>query len=191
MELVFATGNPNKIKEVRALLGEDWDLKSLVDIGCHEDIAETADTLEGNALIKARYVYQKFGLNCFSEDTGLEIDALDGHPGVKTARFAGPQKNDEDNMALAIEKLKDKNDRSAQFRTVFALIINGEEHLFEGIARGEILAKKQGEEGFGYDPIFLPQGFEKSFAQMDKSTKNSISHRGQAFRKLMSFLKRI
>ncbi len=189
MNLVFATGNPNKVKEVQEILGADWKLKSLKDIGCLEDIPETADTLEGNALLKARYVYEKYNIDCFSEDTGLEIDSLEGAPGVHTARFAGPQKNAEDNMALALSKLEGKNDRAAQFRTVFALILEGKEYLFEGIARGTILKAKKGNQGFGYDPIFQPDGYDVSFAEMDKKTKNTISHRGKAFAKLMAFLK--
>jgi len=186
--LVFATGNPNKVREVRELIGEEYELKSLEDIGCTEEIPETQPTLEGNALQKARYVKENYGLDCFSEDTGLEIDALNGEPGVFTARYAGDAKDPQANMDKALNLLQEKTDRSAQFRTVVALILNGEEHLFEGVARGTIAESKQGEKGFGYDPIFIPKGHEQSFAQMDADLKNSLSHRGEAIRKLQVFL---
>jgi XTP/dITP diphosphohydrolase len=187
--LVFATGNPNKIKEANDLLPADLEVKGLKDIGCTEDVPETSPTIQGNALQKARYVFENYKVNCFSEDTGLEIDALNGEPGVYTARYAGEARDKEANMAKAIANLEGKSNRGAQFRTVIALIIDGEEHTFEGIARGTIAMQKQGTEGFGYDPIFIPAGFDRSFAQMTQTEKNEISHRGQAVRKLVKFLR--
>jgi XTP/dITP diphosphohydrolase len=187
--LVFATGNPNKIKEANDLLPADLEIKGLKDIGCTEDVPETSPTIQGNALQKARYVFENYKVNCFSEDTGLEIDALNGEPGVYTARYAGEARDKEANMAKAIANLEGKSNRGAQFRTVIALIIDGEEHTFEGIARGTIAMQKQGTEGFGYDPIFIPAGFDRSFAQMTQTEKNEISHRGQAVRKLVKFLR--
>jgi XTP/dITP diphosphohydrolase len=187
--LVFATSNPNKIKEANDLLPADLEVKGLKDIGCTEDVPETSPTIQGNALQKARYVFENYKVNCFSEDTGLEIDALNGEPGVYTARYAGEARDKEANMAKAIASLEGKSNRGAQFRTVIALIIDGEEHTFEGIARGTIAMQKQGTEGFGYDPIFIPAGFDRSFAQMTQAEKNEISHRGQAVRKLVKFLR--
>ena len=187
--LVFATSNPNKIKEANDLLPADLEVKGLKDIGCTEDVPETSPTIQGNALQKARYVFENYKVNCFSEDTGLEIDALNGEPGVYTARYAGEARDKEANMAKAIANLEGKSNRGAQFRTVIALIIDGEEHTFEGIARGTIAMQKQGTEGFGYDPIFIPEGFDRSFAQMTQAEKNEISHRGQAVRKLVKFLR--
>jgi len=186
--LVFATGNPNKVREVRELIGEEYELKSLKDIGCEEEIPEIEPTLEGNALLKARYVKENYGLDCFSEDTGLEIKALNGEPGVYTARYAGEEKDPQANMDKALRLLQEKENRSAQFRTVVALILDGKEHLFEGVAKGTIAEEKQGEKGFGYDPIFVPEGYKESFAQMDADLKNSLSHRGKAIRKLQAFL---
>lgn len=186
--LVFATGNPNKLKEVRALIGHKYTLKGLEDIGCTEDIPETSDTIAGNALLKARYVREHYQLDCFSEDTGLEVDALDGAPGIYSARFAGPQKNADDNMDLLLQKLAGKDNRQAQFRTVVALILEGQEYTFEGIIRGRIATKRRGEQGFGYDPLFIPDGYTQSFAQMDQQVKNEMSHRGRAIRKLQDFL---
>lgn len=187
--LVFATSNPNKIKEANDLLPADLEVKGLKDIGCTEDVPETSPTIQGNALQKARYVFENYQVNCFSEDTGLEIDALNGEPGVFTARYAGEARDKEANMAKAIANLEGKSNRGAQFRTVVALIIDGKEHTFEGIARGTIAMQKQGTEGFGYDPIFIPEGFDRSFAQMTQAEKNEISHRGQAVRKLVEFLR--
>jgi XTP/dITP diphosphohydrolase len=187
--LVFATSNPNKIKEANDLLPADLEVKGLKDIGCTEDVPETSPTIQGNALQKARYVFENYKVNCFSEDTGLEIDALNGEPGVYTARYAGEARDKEANMAKAIANLEGKSNRGAQFRTVIALIIDGEEQTFEGIARGTIAMQKQGTEGFGYDPIFIPAGFDRSFAQMTQAEKNEISHRGQAVRKLVKFLR--
>ena len=187
-KIVFATSNPNKIREVNEMIGDKYQFVGLKDIGCTEDVPETQETIKGNALQKARYVKEHYGVDCFSEDTGLEIDALDGAPGVITARYAGEQRNADDNMAKAIAELEGKNDRGAQFRTVISLILEGEEHLFEGIARGTIRTEKSGDGGFGYDPIFQPDGYAITFAEMDATTKNKISHRGQAVRKLVAFL---
>lgn len=186
--LVFATSNPNKIREVNEMLLGGIDIVGLEDIGCYEEIPETSPTIEGNALQKARYVFEKYGANCFSEDTGLEVDALNGEPGVYTARYAGEQRNSDDNMAKVIANLAGKANRGAQFKTVIALIIDGREHTFEGIARGTISHEKMGTDGFGYDPIFIPEGYETSFAQMSTTEKNKISHRGKAIRKLVAFL---
>ena len=159
------------------------------DIDCHDDIPETADTLEGNALIKARYIHEKFGVDCFADDTGLEVEALGGEPGVYSARYAGEECNPEDNMHKLLQNLTGKNNRNAQFRTVIALIINGEEKLFNGIVKGTISNEKMGDAGFGYDPIFIPEGYSESFAQMTSDMKNSISHRYRATEELSNYLK--
>lgn len=188
MKLIFATGNPHKMKEVQAMLGDVFAIQSLKDMGYHQDIPEPHPTLEENALEKARVIYQEYRVDCFSEDTGLEIDTLDGEPGVRTARYAGEEKSAIANMDKVLLNLKDKRNRAAQFRTVVALIIEGKEYTFEGIARGQICTEKSGTEGFGYDPIFQPQGYSITFAEMDKATKNEISHRGKAIRKLVAFL---
>lgn len=187
-KIVFATGNPNKIKEVKELLGNQFEIIGLKDIGCHEDIPETQPTIEGNALQKARYVVENYGVNCFAEDTGLEIESLNMEPGVFSARYAGPQRNSVDNMKLVLEKLKNHDNRNARFKTVVALIIDGEEFTFEGIVNGEISHKKTGDGGFGYDPIFLPEDQKISFAEMGSTEKNKISHRGRAVRKLIEWL---
>lgn len=187
--LIFATGNPHKIKEVSQLLGEAWDIRSLPEMGITEELPENQDTLEGNALEKARYIYEKLGENCFAEDTGLEIEALGGAPGVYTARFAGEDKDPDANMNRALELLRGQTNRRARFRTVIALILDGQEFLFEGIAEGNIRPEKSGAQGFGYDPIFEPQGFTQTFAQMDAPLKNRISHRGKAVQKLIAFLR--
>lgn len=189
MKLVFATNNKHKLEEVRAILGNRIEVLSLNDINCHDDIPETADTLEGNALIKARYIYEKFGVDCFADDTGLEVEALNGEPGVYSARYAGEDCNPEANMHKLLHNLTGKNDRDAQFRTVIALIIKGEEKLFNGIVKGTISNEKMGEAGFGYDPIFIPEGFSESFAQMTSEMKNSISHRYRATEELSNYLK--
>ena len=189
MKLVFATNNKHKLEEVRAILGNRIEVLSLNDINCHDDIPETADTLEGNALIKARYIYEKFGVDCFADDTGLEVEALNGEPGVYSARYAGEDCNPEANMHKLLHNLTGKNDRDAQFRTVIALIIKGEEKLFNGIVKGTISNEKMGEAGFGYDPIFIPEGFSESFAQMTSDIKNSISHRYRATEELSNYLK--
>ncbi len=186
--LVFATGNPHKVSEVKALLNERYEIKSLKDIGCEEDIPETSPSLEGNALLKARYVVEHYGLDCFSEDTGLEVAALDGEPGVYSARYASAGKDPEANIDLLLKKLEGEENRSARFRTVIALIQNGKEHTFEGIVNGHISRKRRGESGFGYDPVFIPDGYERSFAEMSQSEKNAISHRGRAIRNFLAFL---
>ncbi len=186
--LVFATSNPYKVKEANEILGKYMQIISNKDIGCHEDIPETADTFEGNALQKARYLFNNYEVNCFSEDTGLEITALDGAPGVITARYAGPERDAIANMDLVLEQLKEVEDRSAQFRTAIALIINGEEKVFEGIVKGRIAFAKCGDGGFGYDPIFIPEGHDNTFAELDKDIKNSISHRARAMSKLKQYL---
>ena len=188
-KIVFATSNPNKIREVNEMLDGEFEIIGLKDIGCHEEVPETQPTIEGNALQKARYVSGNYNVNCFSEDTGLEIEALNMEPGVMTARYAGPQRDANDNMDLVLEKLKSEENRNARFKTVIALTIDGEEFTFEGIVNGQIADKKTGEGGFGYDPIFLPEGSERSFAEFSKTEKNEISHRGRAVRKLIKFLK--
>ncbi len=189
MKLVFATNNRHKLEEVRAIVGDRVEVLSLNDIDCHDDIPETADTLQGNALIKARYIYDKFGVDCFADDTGLEVDALGGEPGVYSARYAGEECCPEANMQKLLHNLTGKIDRNAQFRTVIALIINGEEKLFNGIVKGTITEEKMGDSGFGYDPIFIPEGFSESFAQMSSDQKNSISHRYRATKQLSDYLK--
>ena len=186
MNLIFATNNAHKLQEVSALL--PTEILSLNDINCHDDIPETADTLEGNALLKARYVYEKFGFDCFADDTGLEVEALDNAPGVYSARYAGEQKNAEDNMNKLLLELQKKSNRKARFRTVIALILDGKEYLFEGEVKGTIEKEKRGNEGFGYDPIFTPDGYDKTFAELSIETKNTISHRGLAVAKLIDFL---
>ena len=188
MRLVFATNNKHKLEEMRAILGGKVELLSLADIDCHDDIPETADTLEGNALIKARYIYDKYGCSCFADDTGLEVDALGGEPGVYSARYAGENNDSEANMRKLLQNLTGKSERSAQFRTVIALIIDGEEFLFDGIVRGRISEERMGSAGFGYDPIFVPDGYEESFAQMAAEQKNAISHRSRAASALNDYL---
>lgn len=189
MKLVFATNNRHKLDEVRAIVGDRVEVLSLNDIGCHDDIPETADTLQGNALIKARYIHEKFGVDCFADDTGLEVEALDGAPGVYSARYAGEECDSEANMKKLLQNLTGKSNRNAQFRTVIALIIKGEEKLFNGIVKGTITEEKRGDSGFGYDPVFVPEGFSESFAQMSGDMKNSISHRYRATRELSNYLK--
>ncbi len=189
MELVFATNNAHKLEEVRQILGDRFKVLSLNDIGCHEDIPETADTFQGNALQKARYVKEHYGYDCFADDTGLEVKALDGAPGVHSARYAGDH-DSEANMTKLLHELEKKTDRSAQFRTVIALILNGQEVLFEGIVTGQIATERHyGDGGFGYDPIFVPDGYTETFSQMSSQGKNLISHRGRAVRKLADYLK--
>lgn len=189
MKLVFATNNKHKLQEVRDIVGNRVEVLSLGDIDCHDDIPETADTLQGNALIKARHIYDKYGYNCFADDTGLEVEALGGEPGVYSARYAGEECNSEANMLKLLQNLTGKNNRNAQFRTVIALIINGEEKLFNGIVKGTISNEKRGDSGFGYDPIFIPEGYTESFAQMSGEMKNSISHRFRATKQLSDYLK--
>ena len=189
MKLVFATNNKHKLQEVRDILGNRVEVLSLNDINCHDDIPETAETLQGNALIKARHIYEKYGLDCFADDTGLEVEALGGEPGVYSARYAGEECCSEANMQKLLHNLTGKENRNAQFRTVLALIIKGEEKLFNGIVKGTITEKKMGDSGFGYDPIFIPEGFSDSFAQMSSEMKNSISHRYRATQQLSNYLK--
>jgi XTP/dITP diphosphohydrolase len=188
MKIVFATNNENKIKEIQSMLPESIEIISLESIGCHEEIPETADTIEGNAVLKADYVTEKYGYDCFADDTGLEVEALNGEPGVYSARYAGEQKSAEDNMDKLLLNLENSANRNAQFKTVIALNLKGNQHLFTGIAKGEITSGKTGSQGFGYDPIFRPDGYEETFAQLSLETKNAISHRGKATRELISFL---
>lgn len=193
MKIIFATGNRNKLREIQALIGSRAELSTPADHGITEDIPEDQPTLEGNALQKARYIYEKTGMNCFADDTGLEVEALGGEPGVYSARYAavngaGEGHSSEVNMALLLERLRGAENRRARFRTVIALILNGEEHLFEGIVEGEITRERSGAEGFGYDPVFRPTGYEQTFAEMPLELKNSISHRGRATAKLIEFL---
>lgn len=188
-KLVFATNNPHKLEEIRAILGSKLEILSLADIGCDVDIPETAETLEGNALIKAHYVYDNYKLDCFADDTGLEVDALHGLPGVHTARYAYPDRHDpEANMIKLLEALRENNDRNARFRTVIALIEKGKEHLFEGVVEGVIAREKSGTQGFGYDPVFIPEGNSKTFAELGEDVKNTISHRARAVQKLAEYL---
>jgi XTP/dITP diphosphohydrolase len=188
MELVFATNNQHKLEELQAILGKRFILLSLADIGCNEEIPEDEPTLEGNASQKAYYIFNKFGRNCFADDTGLEIEALNGEPGVYSARYAGESKSSEANMDKVLEKLLKINHRNARFRTVISLVIDGNEKQFVGIVEGKMLREKKGNSGFGYDPIFQPTGFEKSFAEMNLVEKNRISHRGRAVEKLVNYL---
>ena len=188
-KLVFATNNPHKLEEIRAILGSKLEILSLADIGCDADIPETAETLEGNALIKAHYVYDNYKLDCFADDTGLEVDALHGLPGVHTARYAYPDRHDpEANMIKLLEALRENNDRNARFRNVIALIEKGKEHLFEGVVEGVIAREKSGTQGFGYDPVFIPEGNSKTFAELGEDIKNTISHRARAVQKLAEYL---
>lgn len=191
MKLVFATNNKNKILEVQQMLPSTIEIISLESIGCFEEIPETADTIEENAIMKADYVTQKYGYDCFADDTGLEVEALNGEPGVFSARYAGQQRNSDDNMNKLLEALADKTNRKAQFKTVIALNLNGKQHLFTGIARGEITLEKTGNQGFGYDPIFKPEGFDVTFAQLSLEEKGFISHRGKATEQLIAFLKKL
>lgn len=189
MKLVFATNNQNKLKEVQEMLPESIELLSLKDIGCFEDIEETATTLEGNAQIKANHITNNYNFNCFADDTGLEVDALNGEPGVYSARYAGEPANAENNMQKLLSSLGKTVDRKAHFRTSICLNLDGKQFLFDGICKGDILTDKKGEKGFGYDPIFQPEGYNKSFAEMSSEAKNEISHRGLAIQKLIDFLK--
>ncbi|MBL7892596.1 MAG: non-canonical purine NTP diphosphatase [Bacteroidia bacterium] len=188
-ELVFASNNKNKLNEIALLLSPGITLKRISEIGCTDDLPETQPDIEGNALQKARYVSEKFNVNCFADDTGLEIDALAGRPGVYSARYAGEQKNADDNMNKVLLEMKGISNRKARFKTVIALVWNGQDFLFEGIVEGTIAENKNGSMGFGYDPIFIPNGYSKTFAQMDLDEKNKISHRAKAVIKLVSYLK--
>lgn len=187
-KLVFATNNAHKLEEIAAILGDKVELLSLGDIGCHDDIPETADTLEGNARQKAEYILQHYGLDCFADDTGLEVEALHGAPGVYSARYAGNGHDSEANMQKLLENLKGIKNRKAQFRTAICLLMDGEEHLFEGIVKGEIIEEKRGTTGFGYDPIFVPEGYTETFAELGADIKNRISHRARAVEKLCRYL---
>lgn len=187
-KFVFATNNVHKLQEVKEILNNNLELLSLTDLNCHTDIAETADTLEGNALLKARFVYENYHLDCFGDDTGLEVEALNGAPGVYSARYAGEGHDSEANIKKLLHNIEGIENRKAQFRTVFALILNGKEHLFEGIIKGEIIKVRKGTSGFGYDPIFIPEGYTETFAEMGNEIKNEISHRAIATNKLCNFL---
>jgi XTP/dITP diphosphohydrolase len=188
MKLVFATNNKNKIKEIKSLLPDSLEILSLEDINCNVDIPETSDTIAGNAMQKAKYVFDNYGFNCFADDTGLEIQALNGEPGIYSARYAGEQKSAEDNMQKVLLGLERESNRNAQFKTVIALIIDGKETLFEGISKGKMTKEKSGSEGFGYDPIFKPEGYDLTFSEMSLDEKNKISHRGKATKKLILHL---
>ena len=189
MELIFGTHNENKVEEINGLLPTDFIVKSLTELKFETKIDETGSSLEENALIKARVIFNTFKKNCFADDSGLEVSALGGKPGVHSARYAGNQKNAQDNMSKLLHELKDLSDRKSQFRTLIALILNGREYLFEGIVKGKIIYTPQGEKGFGYDPIFVPEKYTTTFAQMSLYEKNKISHRSRAFQKLVQFLK--
>lgn len=188
MKLVFSTGNLNKANEIKSMLPEDTELLTLKDLDLEDDIPETASTLEGNAKLKAKYVVEHYNLDCFADDTGLEVYCLNNEPGVLSARYAGEQKSSEDNIKLLLSRLIEKNDRRARFRTVIALHLDGNLHTFEGIVEGKIIHEKRGEKGFGYDPIFVPDGYDITFAEMSLNEKNMISHRAKAFAKMIEFL---
>jgi XTP/dITP diphosphohydrolase len=188
MKLVFATNNNNKLKEVQEMLSSSIELLSLGDINCFDEIDETETTILGNAVLKADYISSNYSYNCFADDTGLEVESLDGRPGVYSARYAGEPANSEKNIQKLLLELKNKENRKAQFTTVICLIIGGKQHVFKGVCKGEILTKKQGENGFGYDPIFRPDGYDQSFAEMSSEEKNHISHRRKAIDQLVSFL---
>jgi XTP/dITP diphosphohydrolase len=188
-QLIFATNNQHKLTEVQSLIGDRFKLMSLKDIGCNEDIPETAPTLEGNALLKARFIFSTFSKNCFADDTGLEIEALDGRPGVFSARYATDGHDFEANIDKVLAELSGIRNRNARFRTVIALILDGSVHYFEGIVNGKIITERKGAEGFGYDPVFIPDGYQDTFAEMPLSEKNKISHRARAVGKLVDFLK--
>ena len=189
MELIFATHNQNKVEEITAILPPVIEIKSLRDINFKNEISETSETLQGNALIKARTIFNQFKRNCFADDTGLEVEVLNGNPGVLSARYAGNQNIAIDNIKKLLRKLKNHDNRKAQFRTVIALIYDRNEYFFEGIIKGKIIREAKGNNGFGYDPIFQPENYFLSFAQLDKEEKNKISHRAKAFRKLINFLR--
>lgn len=191
MKLLFATGNQNKANEIAKILPEGFELLTLKDIELEQDIPETSDTIEGNAIQKARFIKQHYGLNCFADDTGLEVTALNSEPGVYSARYAGEHRSDEDNMNLVLSKLENEKDRSAQFRTVIALLIDEKEVVFEGIVKGRITSDKRGANGFGYDPIFEPENCGKTFAELTIEEKNKCSHRARAVDKMIAFLKNL
>ena len=188
-KLVVATNNAHKLEEISAILGDEMELLSLKDIHCNADIPETADTLEGNAIQKANYIYKNYDMDCFADDTGLEVEALNGAPGVFSARYAGDGHDSEANMQKLLKELEGKENRKAQFRTAICLIMEGKEYLFEGIVKGSIIEEKRGGAGFGYDPIFVPEGYDQTFAELGNDVKNTISHRARAVEKLCAFLK--
>lgn len=188
MKICFATNNAKKIEEVKAALGSDFEIVSLQEIGCLEELPETGDTLDHNAFQKARFVKENYGVDCFADDTGLEVESLNGDPGVYSGRYAGEPRSDERNIELLLENMEGKEDRKARFRTVIALILGGNEYAFEGIATGEILEEKIGVGGFGYDPVFRPDGYTQTFAELSLTEKNQISHRGKAVKALIEFL---
>ena len=188
-KLVFATNNAHKLEEIRAILGDKVEILSLNDIDCHADIPETADTLQGNAALKAQYIYENYGLDCFADDTGLEVEALNGAPGIYSARYAGGEGHDsEANMKKLLSEMQDKENRKARFRTVICLIEGGKEKFFEGIVNGSIIRERKGGAGFGYDPVFMPDGYSETFAEMGNDEKNKISHRAMAVQKLCEYL---
>lgn len=188
MKLVFATHNQNKLKEIKALLPHHFQLLSLADIGCDEEIIEDANTIAGNAILKADYVKNNYGYHCFADDTGLEIEALDGAPGVHSARYAGEAKDDNANVNKLLSQLEEKENRNGRFKTVIALNIEDNQNIFTGICKGEIIKEKRGKQGFGYDPVFKPEGFKHTFAEMSLSEKGEISHRAKAFKELIAYL---
>ena len=190
-QIVFATNNSHKLKEINNLVSDKLKIISLKDINCFEDIPETADTLDENASLKSKYIFNKYHCDCFADDTGLEVEALNGQPGVHSARYAGESRDSEKNIEKLLDELNGEPNRSARFRTVISLILDGEEYFFEGIINGKIIDKKIGTDGFGYDPIFIPDGFEKTFAQMKLDEKNKVSHRSIAIQELIRFLKKI
>ena len=191
MRLCFATNNKHKLEEVQAMLPVGFSLLSLTELGCQQELPETSNTLEGNALQKARYINEHYGIDCFADDTGLEVEALDGAPGVYSARYAGPEKNDQANCLKLLQALKDQENKKARFRTVICLILNQEEHFFEGIINGKIISERRGQNGFGYDPVFIPDGMKETFAEMSSGQKNLYSHRAKAVNHLMDFLRTI
>lgn len=191
MKLCFASNNEHKLAEIRQMVGDRYQVVSLQEIGCTEELAEDQNTLEGNSRQKAEYVWQQYGVNCFADDTGLEVEALNGAPGVYSARYAGPQRSSSDNMALLLENLQGQPNRRARFRTSITLFLNGQMHQFDGIVNGTIALQPSGETGFGYDPIFIPEGYEQTFAQMTAAQKNRISHRGRAMQQLVAYLQQL
>lgn len=188
IDLLFATSNKNKVLEIKKVLPKEFNVKSLDDIGFCEEIPENENTIEGNAIFKANYMYKKYNLNVFADDTGLEVDSLNGKPGVHSARYAGISKNSRDNINKLLKKLKNKKNRKARFKTVIALILNSKIHTFEGVVEGIITKKPKGENGFGYDPVFIPRGYTKTFGELSLEEKNSISHRSLAMNKLIDFI---
>ncbi len=188
IDLLFATSNKNKVLEIKKVLPKEFNIKSLDDIGFCEEVPENENTIEGNAIFKANYIYKKYNLNVFADDTGLEVDSLNGKPGVHSARYAGISKNSTDNINKLLKKLKNKKNRKARFKTIIALILNSKIHTFEGVVEGIITKKPKGENGFGYDPVFIPSGYTKTFGELSLEEKNSISHRSLAMNKLIDFI---